>query len=55
MSTVKLVGINSDKIIQKSQKLLDDEAEYDKMSQSDNPYGDGNACERVIKFIKEIE
>jgi len=53
--TVKLVGTNSDKIIQEAQKLLDDEAAYDKMSQAHNPYGDGKACERIIKFIKEIE
>jgi len=53
--TVKLVGTNSNKIVQEAQKLLDDEAAYDKMSQAHNPYGDGKACERIIKFIKEIE
>jgi len=53
--TVKLVGTNSDKIIQEAQKLLDDKVAYDKMSQAHNPYGDGKACERIIKFIKEIE
>jgi len=53
--TVKLVGTNSNKIIQEAQRLLDDESAYDKMSQAHNPYGDGKACERIMKFIKEIE
>jgi len=53
--TVKLVGTNSDKIVQEAQKLLDDKAAYDKMSQAHNPYGDGKACERIIQFIKEIK
>jgi len=53
--TVKLVGTNSQKIIQEAQKLLDDNKEYEKMSKSHNPYGNGQACEKIVKFIKGIK
>ena len=53
--TVKLVGTNPKKIIAEAQKLLDDKIEYTKMSKAHNPYGDGQACERIIDFIKEIK
>jgi len=51
--TVKLVGTNPQAIINEAQKLLDDENEYNTMSKAHNPYGDGKACYRIIKFIKE--
>jgi UDP-N-acetylglucosamine 2-epimerase (non-hydrolysing) len=53
--TVKLVGTNSEMIIQVAQKLLDDKQEYEKMSKAHNPYGDGKACEKIVNFIKEFE
>jgi UDP-N-acetylglucosamine 2-epimerase (non-hydrolysing) len=53
--TVKLVGTNTEKIIEEAQKLLDNKIEYKKMSKSHNPYGDGKACEKIIKFIKEVK
>ena len=51
--TVKLVGTDTKLIIKEAQKLLDDKMEYEKMSKSHNPYGDGKACEKIVKFIKE--
>ncbi|MGJ0302801.1 UDP-N-acetylglucosamine 2-epimerase (non-hydrolyzing) [Aliarcobacter cryaerophilus] len=53
--TVKLVGTSKETIIKEAQKLLDDENEYNTMSKSHNPYGDGKACERIVEFIKEIK
>lgn len=53
--TVKLVGTNSQTIINEVQNLLDNTIEYTKMSKSYNPYGDGKACAKIIKFIKGIE
>ena len=53
--TVKLVGTNKELIIKEAQKLLDDESEYNTMSKAHNPYGDGKACERIVKFIKEAK
>jgi UDP-N-acetylglucosamine 2-epimerase (non-hydrolysing) len=52
--TVKLVGTNPQAIIEEAQKLLDDENEYNTMSKAHNPYGDGKACDRIVKFIRGI-
>ena len=49
--TVKLVGTDYDTIIEKVSLLLDDAVYYDKMSKAINPYGDGNACARIIKAL----
>jgi UDP-N-acetylglucosamine 2-epimerase (non-hydrolysing) len=50
--TVKLVGTDKEKIIREAQKLLDDKTEYKKMSQAYNPYGNGTACEKIVRFLK---
>lgn len=50
--TVKLVGTNYDRIISEVSRLLDDPEYYDTMSKAVNPYGDGLACGRIVKFIK---
>lgn len=49
--TVKLVGTNSDAIVSNIETLLTDQAVYDQMSQAHNPYGDGKACEKIIKYV----
>ncbi len=51
--TVKLVGTNKETIIKEAQKLIHDENEYNTMSKAHNPYGDGKACDKIVKFIKE--
>ncbi len=53
--TVKLVGTNKDTIIIESQKLIDNQEEYNKMSKAHNPYGDGKACHRIVEFVKNIK
>ncbi len=50
--TVKLVGTNYDKIMGEVSALLDNREYYDKMSKAVNPYGDGNACRRIIVQVK---
>ena len=47
----KLVGVQTDKIISETSKLLDDSAEYEKMARAVNPYGDGMAAKRIAKAI----
>ncbi|WKD86101.1 UDP-N-acetylglucosamine 2-epimerase [Polaribacter huanghezhanensis] len=49
--TVKLVGTNYDKIITEVSKLIDSKDYYDSMSKAVNPYGDGLACSRIVKFF----
>ena len=47
--TVKLVGTNYGEIVGELSLLLDDKEAYEKMARSANPYGDGKACERIVK------
>lgn len=50
--TVHLVGTNYDKIVEEVSTLLDDEVAYEKMSKAVNPYGDGLACQRIVKALR---
>jgi len=50
--TVKLVGTDTQLIIKEAQELIDNKHSYDKMSKAHNPYGDGNACEKIISCLK---
>ena len=52
--TVKLVGTDPQVILKESQKLLDDQNEYDKMSKAHNPFGDGFASEKIVKFLRAV-
>lgn len=49
--TVHLVGTDYDKIMHEVSMLLEDEQAYIKMSKAVNPYGDGKACERIVKIL----
>jgi UDP-N-acetylglucosamine 2-epimerase (non-hydrolysing) len=49
--TVKLVGTDVDKITSEVQTLLGDESAYKTMSRAHNPYGDGNACQRICDLL----
>ena len=51
--TVVLVGTDKDKIIEETSSLLTDADRYQQMSQLHNPYGDGRACERIVKRLLE--
>ena len=53
--TVRLVGTDVQKIITNVSQLLEDHDVYEKMSKSHNPYGDGNACKRIIAALKQIQ
>jgi UDP-N-acetylglucosamine 2-epimerase (non-hydrolysing) len=48
------VGTNTDKIVEETEKLLEDEGQYLKMTKLHNPYGDGNASTRIVNFIKKL-
>lgn len=53
--TVHLVGTDYDKIMTEVSTLLDDEDAYCKMSQAVNPYGDGKACDRIVRILNDEE
>ena len=50
--TVLLVGNDRQKIYDTALALLTDQEAYAKMQQAINPYGDGQACERIVKAIR---
>ena len=49
--TVHLVGTDYDKIVKEVSTLLEDSAAYEKMSKAVNPYGDGKACNRIVRIL----
>lgn len=51
---VKLVGSNTGKIVEETQRLLDDRASYDLMSHGVSPYGDGHASERITNILRDF-
>ncbi|MGG4608208.1 non-hydrolyzing UDP-N-acetylglucosamine 2-epimerase [Providencia sp. Me31A] len=50
--TVRLVGTNTQAIVNEVNRLLTDDAEYHEMSRAHNPYGDGHACQRILEALK---
>ena len=50
--TVKLVGTNEEAIVSNVTALLLDKEMYKRMSETHNPYGDGQACERIIAALR---
>jgi UDP-N-acetylglucosamine 2-epimerase (non-hydrolysing) len=49
--TVHLVGTNHDLIVSEVSTLLDNPAAYERMSKAVNPYGDGKACNRIVRAL----
>jgi UDP-N-acetylglucosamine 2-epimerase (non-hydrolysing) len=50
--TLKLVGTEADKIFREAERLLNDPSEHAKMARAANPFGDGNAAERIVEAIQ---
>ena len=53
IGTVRLVGTNVESIVNEAGLLITNYSEYEKMSKAHNPYGDGLACDRILKFLIE--
>ncbi|GAA0474503.1 MULTISPECIES: UDP-N-acetylglucosamine 2-epimerase (non-hydrolyzing) [Tatumella] len=51
--TVRLVGTDSEKIITEVSRLLQDPDAWRQMSRAHNPYGNGDACQKIIKILKQ--
>jgi UDP-N-acetylglucosamine 2-epimerase (non-hydrolysing) len=51
--TVKLVGTDEERIVAEAMRLLDDAAEYTRMTRIHNPYGDGQASRRIGTILRE--
>ena len=50
--TVKLVGTKEKLIVRESQELIDNKNFYQSMAIPHNPYGDGTASEKILKFFQ---
>lgn len=49
--TVRLVGTGYEDVLRETSRLLDDREHYRAMAEAANPYGDGQACERIVRAI----
>lgn len=50
--TVKLVGTDVETICREVDRLLTDNVAYNAMAYAHNPYGDGQACQRILAALK---
>lgn len=50
--TVRLVGTNTQAVVDNVEQVLSDTAVYGTMSQAINPYGDGQAVPRIIDSLQ---
>jgi len=53
--TVKLVGTSRELIVKECLNLLHNAADYQRMSQAHNPYGDGQAAQRIVQTVLSID
>ncbi|MFC0013766.1 MULTISPECIES: non-hydrolyzing UDP-N-acetylglucosamine 2-epimerase [Allobacillus] len=51
--TLKLAGTNEEEIFLMADELLSNETSYKKMAKASNPYGDGQASQRIVDIIKD--
>jgi UDP-N-acetylglucosamine 2-epimerase (non-hydrolysing) len=49
--TLKLVGTETNRILQETSRLLEDSSAYAEMAKAANPYGDGHAAERIVEAL----
>ena len=53
--TVLLVGTDKELITSEALDLLENEVRFKAMSELHNPYGDGQACKRIVEFINQLK
>lgn len=52
--TVKVVGIEEEKIYLAAKRLLTDKVMYHQMARAINPYGDGHACRKIVTALESV-
>jgi UDP-N-acetylglucosamine 2-epimerase (non-hydrolysing) len=52
--TVKLIGSEREDIIVEVQDLLNDKNKYLRMSEANNPYGNGKAAKKIVGYLRNI-
>ena len=52
--TAKLIGTDSEAILEEASQLLEHEAAYEAMSRAHNPFGDGYASGRIVAAARRF-
>lgn len=52
--TIRLIGTSRESITENIRDLVENSSNYQSMSSAINPYGDGYASDRIIKFLKQV-
>ena len=52
VGTVKIVGTDKERTVKEIGLLIENQKIYNEMSMAHNPYGDGKACQRILKILK---
>lgn len=52
--TARLVGTDIEKIVKETEALMLDQTRYNAMARAHNPYGDGQASERISNFLDSV-
>jgi UDP-N-acetylglucosamine 2-epimerase (non-hydrolysing) len=50
--TAQLIGTKTDHIVATAAKLLQSPEAYDRMATAINPFGDGQAAQRILKTVQ---
>jgi UDP-N-acetylglucosamine 2-epimerase (non-hydrolysing) len=50
--TVRMVGVDEERLVTEGLRLFRDAEHYARMSTAHNPYGDGNAADRIVRIIE---
>jgi len=48
---LSLVGTDRERIVQETERLLEDRVAYEKMAHASNPFGDGHASEKIVSAL----
>jgi UDP-N-acetylglucosamine 2-epimerase (non-hydrolysing) len=51
--TARLVGTDVGTIVSEIFNLLDNKTDYDAMARAHNPFGDGQACARIVNILAQ--
>lgn len=51
---VEVIGTEKVGIVARVEELLNNQAKYTKMSQARNPYGDGQASQKIVNFLMKV-
>ncbi|WP_408955072.1 non-hydrolyzing UDP-N-acetylglucosamine 2-epimerase [Natroniella sp. ANB-PHB2] len=51
---IKLIGTSYEQIITRINQVLVDQQQYEQMAQAENPYGDGQASQRIVRKILDL-